>query len=318
MQPLGELAELACLEALVQVGMLGRDLLPELAADDVAERVRGEVADRADRPMHVLKHAEPVVRRLDAEVLAHALVPHRGQVLELDRPCDQLLLELEAEDDVQVVRRLVGLDANQRRLDPVDRAVPVLELDIAQGLRKVLAQLRIEEAPERQAAADEVLPHAALRLMEPERRTAGEDRALKLARDTVLVQPVPALVHRPEQAVQVVLEVTRRQPDVGRAHRHGEGMDGRVEPPLVAVEAEPFDHLQLELLLPVDRERPSARGTLALAADRRDERHLRLLQPREHLSHLGRLHARLEVVEQHVVRLVVAFDAVEALDVAPA
>ena len=84
--------------------------------------------------MHVLEHPEPVVRRLDTQVLAHALVPHLGQVLELDRLREQLLLELEAEDDVQVVGRLVGLDADQRRLDPVDGAVPVLELDVLERL----------------------------------------------------------------------------------------------------------------------------------------------------------------------------------------
>ena len=59
-------------------------------------------------------------------------------------------------------------------------------------------------------------------------------------------------------------------------------MDGRVEPPLAAVEPEALDHLQLEFLLPLDRERPAARRPLAVAADRRDERHLGLLQPREH------------------------------------
>ena len=36
------------------------------------------------------------------------------------------LLELEAQDDVQVVGRLVRLDADQRRLDSVDLAVPAV------------------------------------------------------------------------------------------------------------------------------------------------------------------------------------------------
>ena len=40
-----------------------------------------------------------------------------GQVLERDRALDDLLLELEAQDDVEVVGRLVGLDADQRGLD---------------------------------------------------------------------------------------------------------------------------------------------------------------------------------------------------------
>ena len=78
------------------------------------------------------------------------------------------------------------------------------------------------------------------------------------------------------------------------------------------VEAEALDHLQLELLLPLDREGGCARGTFSLSAGRGDERHLFFLEPVEDAAHLGRLHAGLEVVEQDVVRLVVV---VEALDV---
>ena len=59
-----------------------------------------------------------------------------GRSLERDRLRDQFLLELEAQDDVQVVGRLVGLDADQRRLDPVDRAVEALQLDVAERLRE--------------------------------------------------------------------------------------------------------------------------------------------------------------------------------------
>jgi hypothetical protein len=72
------------------------------------------------------------------------------------------LLELEAEDDVEVVGRLVGLDPDQGGLNLVHGAVERLEVDIPEALREVLLQLRVEEPPERQAAADEVLPHSTL------------------------------------------------------------------------------------------------------------------------------------------------------------
>ena len=52
---------------------------------------------------------------VEPEVLAHPRVPGLRQVARASiRPVDHLLLELEAEDDVQVVGRLVGLDADQR------------------------------------------------------------------------------------------------------------------------------------------------------------------------------------------------------------
>ena len=78
------------------------------------------------------------------------------------------------------------------------------------------------------------------------------------------------------------------------------------------VEAEALDHLQLELLLPLDREARAADRAFSLCAGGGDQRNLLFLQPIEDGAHLGRLHAGLEVVEQDVVRLVVV---VEALDV---
>ena len=92
-----------------------------------------------------------------------------------------------------------------------------------------------------------------------------------------------------------------------------ERVDGGVEPPLGLVEAEALDHLQLELLLALERERRAAHGPLTVLAGGCDERHLLLLQPVEDGADLGRLHPGLEVVEEDVVGLVVV---VEALDVA--
>ena len=59
-----------------------------------------------------------VVRHVDAEVVLHPRVPRLGQVVERQSARDELLLELEAQDDVQVVGHLVGLDADERRLAP--------------------------------------------------------------------------------------------------------------------------------------------------------------------------------------------------------
>ena len=313
-EPVGERSELALLELRVQVGHVRVDLLPKLARDDVTEGVGREVADRADRPVHVLEDTERVVRRLDAEVVLHALVPDLRQLVEIDRVGKQLLLELEAKDDVQVVRRLVGLNPDQGRLDPVDGPIPVGDLDAAERLRERALELRVEVPPERKAAADHVLPHAALRLVQAERGAMRERCAFELRSDAVLVQAVSALVHRPKEPIEVVLEVARGQPDVAGCDRGRERMNCSIEAPFGGVEAEPVDHFQLELLLTLDREADAAERTLSLGAGRRSQRDLLLLDPVEHGSHLGRLHAGLEVVEQHVVRLVVV---VEALDVPP-
>ena len=51
----------------------------------------------------------------------------------------------------------------------VDAGVEALEVDVAELLGVRLLHARIEEAPERETATDEVLPETALRLVDPER-----------------------------------------------------------------------------------------------------------------------------------------------------
>ena len=70
--------------------------------------------------MHVLQHAAAVVRRRNAQVLPILLVPRLGQIGRLKLAVEQRPLQLEADEDVQVVRGFVGLDANQRRPHVVD------------------------------------------------------------------------------------------------------------------------------------------------------------------------------------------------------
>ncbi len=137
------------------------------------------------------------------------------------------LLDLEAQDDVQVVGRLVRLDADQRRHDGVHLAVPALCVVAGKRLRMELLQPREEAPPERQRAADEVLPHPTLGLVEAERDAARERRALERAVDLVLVEAVPELVHRPEQALEPVREVPRRDADVVDPAARGERMNRR-------------------------------------------------------------------------------------------
>ncbi len=151
--------------------------------------------------------------------------------------------------------------------------------------------------------------------MQAERGAAGERRPLERARDAVLVEPVPALVHGREEAVEVVVVVARRQPDVVDRARARERMHCRVEPPRLPVEAEALQHVQLEPLLGLAREEAVASGSLAVLRGGCDERDLLLLQPGEDRADLGRRRPALEVVEEDVVGLVVV---VEALDVAAA
>ena len=208
----------------------------------------------------------------------------------------------------------------KRRLDLVDRAVVRLEVDVSELGRERGLELRIEEAPGREAAADEVLPHAALRLVEAHRRHGRERRALVGRVDARLVEPVAELVDRCEEADREVgLVVARRQPDVLRARAHRERVHRRIEPPALVVEAHPLEHLERERALLLDREVAPAQRRVVHAvgvlADLRDQRHELPLELVEDRAHLVGGQALVEVVEEDVVVGLEAH-AFEAVDVA--
>ena len=188
-------------------------------------------------------------------------------------------------------------------------AEPRLLVDVAELARERLLQPRVEPAPERARAADEVLPEPRLRLVQPERRAARERRALERRIGAVLVEPVAALVHRREEAVERVSgsRVVMRMSWVARDCANGWGAGSSRH----AVSSKP------------KRRRMSSESCRCVAAgsflDRRRRRRSRgfherdehLLEAVEDRAHLRRLHAGLVVVEQRVVQLVGRREAVD-------
>ena len=155
----------------------------------------------------------------------------------------QLLLELEAQDDVEPVARLVGVDADERAAHAVDGAVEALERDVAERVRERLLEARVEPAPERERATDDVLPEPALRLVQRRGDSGAQRRSLERRADAPLVDAVPGLVHGGEEREEVVLRVAARQADVAEPEGDLERMHGLVEPELVPGRAERLDEL---------------------------------------------------------------------------
>ena len=123
--------------------------------------------------------------------------------------------------------------------------------------------------------------------------------------DVVLVEPVPALVHRGEDPAHLALGVVRGHADVRRPHRGGERMLHRVEAPAALAEPEVVEQDELHLPLLLHREVPEeARVVDLLRRQLGDQRDEALPEPGEDVAHLLGLHPRLEVVEQRVVGLV--------------
>ena len=110
----------------------------------------------------------------------------------------------------------------------------------------------------------------------------------------------------------MVRVVVRRDADVVDAGSGRERMLGRVDAPRARAVAEHVDDLVTELDLLVDREVAGEEGVVDLAPvkgrDQIDELGLDLV---EDARDLGGLHLRLEVVEEDVVGLVTALEAVD-------
>ena len=72
---------------------------------------------------------------------------------------------------------VVNLDADETGFDDICRAVQVIEREARRIGSDDARKLRREPCPERAAAADLVLPHAALALMDAQRHALAERRA---------------------------------------------------------------------------------------------------------------------------------------------
>src|SRR5579885_1621373 len=134
--------------------------LPQLVVDlrsiQVAQRIGGEVAKRAARPVNILQHAQGVRWWNDTQVIVILLVPEVRQVVYINLPTDESLFQLKADDNMQVIGDFIGFSANETRPDLVERADKLLHLAAAKGLWEGGAQQVNMPLPEREGAANVV------------------------------------------------------------------------------------------------------------------------------------------------------------------
>mmetsp|Transcript_33817 Transcript_33817/g.104716 ORF Transcript_33817/g.104716 Transcript_33817/m.104716 type:complete len:241 (-) Transcript_33817:378-1100(-) len=216
------------------------------------------------------------------------------------------------------IRQLVRLDADQARLDAVDRAVEVLRRRVA-CVREELVEQRRRVVPEVARLQHHPLPEERLRLVRAHRERSGHGQAVALLvrRAALLVERVPDLVHRPGEALEpVAVRIPRCDPSVRRARAAREGMSRHVETAFREVEPQVARDAFRELGLFFSGARPAGMVERQCRVERVDGRLFALLlehsrqqrsQPRPRLAEdfveaHGR-HAALELVERAVVRL---------------
>ena len=153
-QPAEETAELPCRDLLVEGRQVGAQALVQLRRDECAQRVRRIIAERADRPVHVLQAAFGIVGGLETEPLLQTLVPGGRQVADRERAVENPLLELVAQHDVHRIRELVGVHAHGAAPHAGERAVQVARLPLRPAHAELLFEQRVQPREERPAAPD--------------------------------------------------------------------------------------------------------------------------------------------------------------------
>jgi bifunctional enzyme CysN/CysC len=298
-----------CLASRQRLGDAGRGAhgrREQLRRRHGAERVRGEIPPRATGPVDVLEAPVAIGRGHDADEAAHPVSPGARQIAQGQVAADHGALEPVAEHDVQGVRQLVGLDADEAALDAGDDAMEPLS-----GPRRALAAER--GAGERRQVAEELggaaglhLDEQRLALVEAHAPGLAHGLVALLAWQVLLVERVARLVEHAEQAAQEVLGVVPR----GDAHVVGdttaERVLARVEPAVGKIEAElPHQRLGERALLRY-REgscRQGLEGPAGLVLERAlEQRRQEALELREHRVDLVGPAVWLVLVEQGVVR----------------
>ena len=190
--------------------------------------------------------------RRDAEVMPIRRVPRRREIGGGQLARQQGALQLEADEDVQVVRHLVGLHADERRLDGVDGEMKRVDLHPAERFAKDLPGTREEVTPEPATAADGVLPQPRLRFVQPQRRDLTHGGTVIRGIQPLLVQTMASFVQRHKQCIaELVGVVADSEAAVAWSDEAGEGVNRRVEPTAVEVETDRSRYgLAKELLLP--------------------------------------------------------------------
>ena len=119
--------------------------------------------------MDVLQHPDAVVRGLTPTSVRMRLFQVAGRSSTL-RSLRISASSSSKRRKTQVVGDLVGLDADQRRLDQIGRAHELIDGDVAELRRERRLELAQVTLPERARATDHVLPEARLRFVQSERR----------------------------------------------------------------------------------------------------------------------------------------------------
>ena len=172
-------------------------------------------------------------------------LPCAGQIGALQFVVHQRLFQFEAHQNVEIIRRFIGLDTNQRGPHVVDRRVKIIQRHVAQRFGKLFLRRTIKTVPKRPAAADQIFPQPRLRFVNAQRHRLARRQAVELGPQSLIVNAVPRFVqHAEKRAGKMPLVVTGSNAAIVRPQAGAKRMRRHVEPAALKIEPQsPGDFL---------------------------------------------------------------------------
>ncbi len=300
-QPFARHHGLSGREMHVEIGQVGTQRRVQAAGIDIAEAVGREIAEKPDRPVHILQHPLRGARDRMAEIGGEPVVPGRFQIAHREVARNERALQIEAQHDMEVILHLVGLGADMAGMHAVDRPIECLLVGKAE-IAESLHHPPEKPAAEGPAAAKLVLVDPALAFVHAHRDPLPQRREPVIGVDPLLVAGMAGLVDRGIEAVERVALAHPRGDAHIVARAGGERMHRQIEPSAREIIAEAARHLARKAHLRLMREMSRDLGPI-----RPKRRTAQFHQPRPHLGKepLERLrrHPRLIFVQKRVIAI---------------
>ena len=107
--------------------------------------------------MDILQATLAVVFWRESKQLTEAIIPCRGHIIHVQAAIEHAALDVEAQENVQVVGCLIGLDADRRECGAADEPKKIIERKSIQ-LRENFLRDRIPLLPKFARASDMIFP----------------------------------------------------------------------------------------------------------------------------------------------------------------
>ena len=178
--------------------------------------------------MRILQNAVRIVRHIHTEIFLIQAVPLRREFLRRELAVHQLPFQLIAHHDVQRIGQLICLNADERRLDTVNRTIQFFRRAPGKLRGEKLRKLREHIGDKPAAAANDVLIKARLAFMNTHGDAAAERGIGVLIRNPHLIQRVAALMdHTKHGRREIILIIMRGDAHVILGKINGKGVLGR-------------------------------------------------------------------------------------------